>query len=176
MKMKKRIYGLSLMSLVVAQGCFAQESSSIAGENLRKEITTPESLLPAGVDDTVITNPFTGESGHARKGTVGATLNNIALLNRLMVDVKKAEDEKYIQEILASVKTLIPSLKVIGVFDVFNLEEWVRTTEQPGRVMVALLYLQKYPEALTPGIKNHLEALYKTTKLKMLKDALSKTL
>lgn len=174
--MKKRIYGLFLLSLVVAHGCFAQETSSVAPTNLRQKIATPESILPAGVDETLITNPFTGESGHARKGTVGATLINIALLNKALAETMTAEDEKYIQEVLENVRTLIPSLKVIGMFDVFNIEEWVSAPSQPGRVMVALLYVQRYPDALTPRIKNHLEVLEKTTKIKMLKDALSKTL
>lgn len=174
--MKKRICGLFLVSLVAAHVCFSQEAPSVEQRDLRQKIATPESVLPAGVDDTVISNPFTGESGYARKGTVGATLSNIALLNKALVETMTAEDKKYIQEVLENVRTLIPSLKVIGIFDVFNIEEWVSAPSQPGRVMVALLYLQRYPDALTPGIKNHLEALEKTTKIKMLKDALSRTL
>lgn len=40
---------------------------------------TPEKMLPAGIDEAEVTNPYTGEKRKARKGTVAATINNIAL-------------------------------------------------------------------------------------------------
>lgn len=65
----------------------------------------PEDILPDGEEYAIAVNPFTGFEGKARKGTVAATLNNIALLDRLFLEnrqqdqiekVKKAIIELYL--------------------------------------------------------------------------------
>src|ERR1019366_5995254 len=78
---------------------------------------TPESILPKGVDDTVSVNPYTGESGPARKGTVAATVNNVALLNKLLLAPQAPQNEKEINQIIQTIDPLIPSLKSIGMFN-----------------------------------------------------------
>lgn len=122
--------------------------------------STPEALLPNGVDAAIITNPYTGESGMARKGTVGATLDNIHTLNHLLNNTPSNENTQKIQAIMKVQAALIPSLKIIGLFDFFNASEWLmHAKEQPGRCLIGLIYLQKNPEKMTPEVKKILNQL-----------------
>ncbi len=141
-----------------------------------KEVFTPENLLPAGVDSAVVINPYTGESGAARKGTVAATLNNIALLNTLLLDKNASNDSARVQEIKDAIISLVPSLKVIGVFDLFSPEEWLLSDRQPGRVLAAVLYLQTYPEAITAPLKERLLKIQGHTHVNILSESIEKTL
>lgn len=136
---------------------------------------TPEKLLPAGVDETVSVNPYTGESGKARKGTVAATINNIALLNKILLANPVQSDNKNTADVVKSVEALLPSLKVIGLFDFFNPREWLSNpVEQPGRTLVAVLYLQKYPETLDKESQAQLDKITKETNITLLKTEIGK--
>jgi len=114
---------------------------------------TPEMVLPAGVDSSISTNPYTGESGPARKGTVAATLNNIARLNQLLVQEETAEVKNEILQISEAIDQLIPSLHVIGLFDLFEPIYWIGSGEQPGRLLTLSLYFKHYPEKCTLTLK-----------------------
>ena len=141
--MKLILCALAVFSLTsTSQVCFADEYTKPM-ENSQKEALTPEDLLPAGVDSIIAINPQTGESGPARKGTIGATLNNVALLNTLLSEKVLPNNQKKIQDVTEAIASLIPSLKVLGVFDLFTPEEWLSSEAQPGRVLAAVLYLQK---------------------------------
>lgn len=117
--------------------------------NDKKVGVSPHQLLPDGVDGRTVTNPFTGEIGYARKGTVGAMLANTAKLNQLLVQPVSEESKQAIEDIGSVVKSLIPNLKIIGVFDLFSVDEWLQEGAKPGRVLVAIWYLQQYPEVMT---------------------------
>lgn len=136
---------------------------------------TPEKLLPAGVDSGEIVNAYTGEKGQARKGTVGATISNVALLNKLLKEKPSAETNKKIEETSQAVIKLIPSLKIIALFDFFTIEEWLGNHDkQPGRALVALFYLQEYPKEITPEIKMQLNRIASETKIEMIKAVIKK--
>lgn len=115
-------------------------------------IFIPEDILPDGDDHTIVVNPFTGFQGKARKGTVAATLNNIALLDRLFLE-NSAQDQ--IAKVKKAIVELMPSLKAIGIFDLFNLAEWINPNYQ-GRTYVALLYLKNYPDEINEKIADKL--------------------
>ncbi len=124
-------------------------------------IYTPEAILPEGDDFTTATNPFTGETGRARKGIIAATLNNVALLNPLLL----SNSDKHLSQIHAiesTIKELLPSLKAVGIFHMFTVDEWVGEGQQPGRVLAALLYLQAYPGECSPKLHLKLEHLSKS--------------
>lgn len=157
------------------QLCLANKPYNSA-DNSREEVFTPEGILPAGVDNTVSINPYTGESGPARKGTVAATLNNIALLNTLLSENNSATDHAKATKISEAMAALIPSLRVIGIFDLFTPEEWLSSEAQPGRVLAAVLYLQTYPQNITPAIKQRLIQIQSKTTSEMLSAALAKIL
>lgn len=107
---------------------------------------TPQMILKDGVDVSISVNPYTQESGEARKGTIAATLNNIANLNLLIAKETNEENEHDIQAIIEAIDPLIPSLNVIGVFDLFEPIYWVGKGEQIGRIVVLSLYIKRYPE------------------------------
>jgi hypothetical protein len=117
---------------------------------------TPESVLPAGADSNISINPYTGESGYARKGTVAATLNNVARLNQLLSQEETPELKKEIVEISTAIDQLIPSLQAIGVFDLFEPTYWIGKGEQPGRILALSLYFKQYPEKYTVALKEQL--------------------
>jgi hypothetical protein len=155
--------------------CLADAITQSVG-NLQKEAFTPERILPAGVDSNISTNPYTGESGPARKGIIAATLNNVALLNTLLSEKLSLNDSTKVQEIIGAITSLIPSLRVVGVFDLFTPEEWLSSETQPGRVLAAVLYLQKYPQVITPTIKKRLLEIQNQTKIKVLSESIAKAL
>ena len=157
------------------QLCLANEPIK-SMENSQKEVFTPESVLPTGVDSTFSTNPYTGESGPARKGTVAATLNNIALLNALLSEKISSNDQIKAEAIIEAMTSLIPSLSFVGVFDLFTPEEWLSSKTQPGRVLAAVLYLQKYPQNITSEIKQRLLQIQAQTKIQILSAAIAKAL
>jgi hypothetical protein len=117
---------------------------------------TPESILPAGVDSAISINPYTGESGNVRKGTVAAMLNNVARLNQLLVQEETPECKQEIMKISTAINQLIPSLQIIGVFDLFEPIHWIGNGEQSGRILVLSLYFKHYPEKCTPALKEQL--------------------
>jgi len=123
------------------------------------KISTPEGILPDGDDFTLVVNPFSGSSGNARKGTVAATLNNIALLNKSLSNAESDQNN----EIKKAISSLIPSLKAVGIFDLFGIEEWINDTQQLGRIYVAVLYLKQYPNEITSGMKLKLQKIANST-------------
>jgi hypothetical protein len=128
--------------------------------SLTKEVykmpITPEMILQDGADRTTSVNPYTLESGEVRKGTVAATLNNIALLNHLIRQEKSYEGEEEIQKIVAAIDQLIPSLNVIGMFDLFEPIYWIGEGEQIGRLVALSLYIKHYPTKVSDSIRKKL--------------------
>lgn len=127
---------------------------------------TPEEIFPDGQDHTDVVNPFTGFSGKARKATVAATLHNIALLDDLLPE---SVELKRIESIDEEIRKLIPSLKAIGIFDLFTLEEWVNDELKLGRIYVIILYLKHYPEEMTDSLAFKLEIIKNNTKSAILR-------
>lgn len=140
----------------------------------QREVFTPEDILAAGVDGLLSTNPYTGESGPVRKGTVAATLNNIALLNTLLSESNLSENHLKIDKIAQSIIALLPSLRVIGVFDLFTPQEWLSDDNQPGRIFAIILYLQQYPQDITSAIRERLIQIQNKTEV--LAEAVAKIL
>lgn len=133
-------------------------------------VFTPEAVLPAGVDESIVINPYTGASGKARKGTVAATINNIVLLNRLLLQPTSEANTKIIAEATHEINALIPSLYVIGVFDLFSADEWLKAHEaQPGRALTAVLYLKQNPAQMNASTKKILDEVYSKTHVEILK-------
>jgi hypothetical protein len=138
---------------------------------------TPEKILPSGVDESISVNPYTGESGSARKGTVAATLNNVALLNKLLLQPASAQNDRNIKQIIQAIESLLPSLKVVGMFHFFSIEEWLSDDKrQPGRTLVGVLYLQKYPKELNADVKKTLARIHKESSIKVLNEHIEKLL
>lgn len=169
--MKKILFKATLALL-----CTANLMAVNPTDQVTNEVFTPEKVLASGVDSSISTNPYTGESGPARKGTVAATLNNVALLNKYLSENMSSNDAAKVQELSEAINPLIPSLRVVGVFDLFTPEEWLSSKSQPGRVLAAVFYLQKYPQEITPNIRKQLKQIKNQTKIKVLSDSIAKAL
>jgi hypothetical protein len=125
---------------------------------------TPEALLPAGADSAVFVNPYTGESGNIRKGTIGATIMNTHELNQLLTNAPSKQNDALVNNIIKEHQSLLPSLKIVGMFDIFNIQEWIVDPEaQPGRCLLGLLYLKQNPKEMTPDIIKTLIILKEAT-------------
>lgn len=123
---------------------------------------TPQDILADGKDFTISTNPYTGESGKVRKGTVAATINNVALLNEKLVQHAFTSDknlELEITNILNLIIELLPSLKVIGLLDLFKIKEWLADFTQQGRILIAIIYLRYNPHELTKEVLQILNSI-----------------
>lgn len=156
---------MNILSCLVMMSTVLLQNPSLAAE---EKITayTPELLLPAGIDSAIGINPYTGESGGARKGTIATTINNAALLNKLLLNEEKHAPQ--IREITRIMESLIPSMRVIGIFDFFSVEEWLSAKNQPGRVLIAVLYLKTFPKEVTPLIRQILEQIANTSDIPLL--------
>lgn len=155
----KYVASAQILALTLGLGsAHAQATTDKSVYKAAEKISTPESVLPDGVDTMSVTNPFTGRSRPARKGTVAATLNNVALLNTKLQEKNITDtDWTLIQEIQSHIIKLLPSLDVIGVFDLFDAEEWISDT-QLGRTMTITLYLKENPSKVTDSVKKKLKS------------------
>lgn len=140
-----------------------------------KGVYTPESILPSGIDGALVTNPYTGEQGNVRKGTIGALINNVALLNKVLPITTTPTEQQQIDNLITAVDTLIPALRLIGLFDLVPPKEWLKS-DQPGRNLVVALYLRHYPAEMTPAIKKLMARIKRKTKIKPLATELEKAL
>jgi len=88
----------------------------------------------------------------ARKGTVAAIMLNARTLDHLLRQPSARQSE--ISQVLADVRSLVPTLHAIQLFDFFTPLEWLQTTPkfQEGRSLIAILYLQQYPERVDQEI------------------------
>ena len=145
MKIQKKI-------LTLCSTLFFAQTTIYAVSAQNKAITpyTPTSILADGKDSNISINPYTGLKGDVRKGTIAATINNAQLLNKLIDQNAKQQE---LEPIIVEVKKLIPSLHIVGLFNFFSPEEWLSTNEQMGRVLIAILYLQQYPDQLNAHSK-----------------------
>lgn len=139
---------------------------------------TPEALLPDRVDSAVVANPYTRETAMVRKGTLSATIHNVARLNVLLgsrefLSTKGSEE---VHNIKATIRDLIESVRITGLFDLFSIREWLSNDNQLGRIFVGLLYLQKYPATTDILIEKRLRHLAKETKNEVLAKELEVTL
>lgn len=164
-------YAAGFYTPVLLRHCTSRQTTPNAG------IFTPESVLASGVDAATSVNPYTGESAEGvRKGTVAATLNNVVLLNKIMLSSQTERNLGKYEQILGNIQSLIKSLSAIGMFHFFTIDEWLAANDQPGRQVVALLYLQNYTSELTTARQAQLQHIQATTKSDLLRDAIKKTL
>ena len=110
-------------------------------------------------DSTISTNPYTLESGQARKGTFAATVNNIFRLNQLAQAAHTQENEDEIQAIVAAIDQLIPSLNYVAMFDLFEPAQWLGNGDQIGRIVVLALFFNHYPQKDTAHLKEKIASM-----------------
>lgn len=94
-----------------------------------------------------------------RKGTVGATLQNVKSINELVAaDPQIEQNDPQLQQLLTDQRALIPSLVALGLFDLFSPAEWVNPVQEEGRLWIGVLMLQAHPERMSENAMQLLEA------------------
>lgn len=91
-----------------------------------------------------------------RKGSIAATLKNIALFEE---ELRKGTVSAQFLSAIEDQKSLLPVLKGVGLMELFSIEEWLQDQNKLGRIFLTLLYIEAYPEEITPFIRNKLENL-----------------
>lgn len=143
----KKIVWLNVALLALSQSAFSQNAPTSL------DAVGPRDVLPDGIDASGVINPFTGEKGFARKGSIFSFYKNIASLDQLLVLPSSEEVHKKIKNITSAIQGNMTALKALGLFDLFSPTEWLASTEHPGRVFAALQYLKSYPHLLTQEIR-----------------------
>ena len=144
--------------LIILTSILMISSSFTASACDKHKAVTPETILPDGADHTIANNPYTGEAQKVRKGTVAATIANIAKLNTLLKDSPK-NHKKEIQNSVDVIDDLIPSLMAAGMFNLFEGIEWLNDELQPGKIITGILYFNHYPNRAKDNIMTRLVKL-----------------
>lgn len=95
-----------------------------------------------------------------RKGTIFTTVMNARLFDQLIKEEHSEEKQQKIDAVVHDINELIPSLDSMGMFEFFHPIEWLQDGEkQPGRALVALLYLKMNSKHMEDNIRHYLPAL-----------------
>lgn len=97
-----------------------------------------------------------------RKGTIKALIDNVLYLNSTLGkrNLKmNSKEKKKIQQTITDIQESISLLEDVYIFDVFPAEDWFESAARPGNIMVGILYLKKYPEQISPSLKEKLKGL-----------------
>lgn len=97
----------------------------------------------------------------ARKGSIAATILNAHSLEALLKEPESTERQVQIEGVLEDIRALLPTLHAVNLFQFFTPFEWLQegSSFQEGRSLVALLYLQHYPQLIDALLINHLQNL-----------------
>jgi len=119
------------------------------------KILSDENVMKDEENIAKLINPYTGESFEGRKGSIAATIKNIATLNKMIKERTKTEE---LNQAINEFSKLMDVCNAAGMFDLFEPQEWLNSREQPGRVLAAIILLQKHPQKAN---KESLEILKK---------------
>gem|GEM_PF-5068877 len=120
--------------------------SLLVGLSASVSAKTPEQVLADGKDSTVL------KGVEFRKGTIASLIKNVSLLNE---QLKLQETPAGVNVVIEDMRASIPAQEALDVFNVFKAEEWL-VSEQPGNLMAGVLFLQQFPQFLTPQIREFL--------------------
>ncbi|MBS0652227.1 MAG: hypothetical protein JSR39_01730 [Verrucomicrobia bacterium] len=106
-----------------------------------------------------------------RKGTIAATMLNARAFVEIQKIADPAEKKMALDALRAEQNALIEGLNVVGLFEFFSPVEWLHQADQnAGRAWIALLYLQRFPEAISEEVKYELEAIAKIASNELLEE------
>ncbi|MBN8511673.1 MAG: hypothetical protein J0L79_01395 [Rickettsiales bacterium] len=131
------------------------------------EIKTEKTLLPDGVEAINAKNPYTGEEGLIRKGTVNSVIQNVAMLDRFFQSKGATADA--LKKFDHDIKPFMDSIWTTGIFNLFSILEWLSDSNKPGRIYMSILVLKHYPNLLTSEIHARLCFVGRETKISLLK-------
>ena len=139
-----------------------------------RKIASEHSLLPDGVDYIEQENPFTGEKGRVRKGTIYAVMvNMVAAQKKFDSQSVTTQDLKKIE---ADMQPYLDGIYTSGIFHLFSLEEWVSNPDRQGRIFIALIMAKYKPALITDKVKSTLKTAIPAIHNKSLQDEVRKLL
>lgn len=136
-----KVLSISLLSTTLLLNANFAQSESFATDG--NKTITPSEILPKGAEGQVAK-----DGTFVRKGTIKATIDNIAILNKMFNQpANKARYDK-IDESIKPIMELVPSFYALDMFKFFTVNEWLQDENNKGRILVTLLYLDKYMNTL----------------------------
>lgn len=135
-----------------------------------------DALLPSDILPDQVQGRILGDNVFVRKGTVFAMMQNARLFDKVREMPESAEKEEKLAQIKLDLKNIMPGLKANGLFDFFQPIEWLEAKgDEEGRIFVALIFLEMYPEKKDEVIYARLCELTQTASL-AVKDQLVQTI
>lgn len=115
----------------------------------------PKDILPDHQNERTFADGTT-----IRKGTVAATFQNARDFDKLRKVPLSDEKKILLSKLLADQRALMSGLHNLGFFNFFSPSECLqRTSDEEGRILIAVLYLEKYPEEKNSAIVGQLRNL-----------------
>lgn len=104
-----------------------------------------------------------------RKGTIAATMLNAKAFDEIQKIFDPAERNMALEALRTEQGALIESLDAVGLFEFFTPIEWLKKDGQnEGRAWIALLYLQRFPRAISEEVKGELRILAESASNELL--------
>jgi len=126
----------------------------------------PEEILPDQDNGRILP-----DGQFVRKGTVAATYANAREYNQLKSREEELEVREKIEKIIRDLNTLMPSIHSLGLLEFFSVEEWLLADhDKEGRLLVAAIYLQVYPQYANDKCIEKLKTLFEEDSSHCLKE------
>ncbi|MBS0606639.1 MAG: hypothetical protein KF898_06320 [Parachlamydiales bacterium] len=104
-----------------------------------------------------------------RKGTIAATMLNAKAFDEIQKISDPAERKMALEALRREQGALIEGLDAVGLFEFFTPIEWLKKDGQnEGRAWIALLYLQRFPGAISEEVKGELRILAESASNELL--------
>jgi hypothetical protein len=151
---KERKRKMKIISIALLKVALATTAHSTITETPSTTPVRPIDILPDRQDSQV------AEDGTVvRKGTIKSTIDNIQVLNNIFKLPAGQERQQKLQSVLHVMDELMKPLYHVGAFSFFTPLEWLQDSNNQGRILIALVFLQKFPAEVTAQIKQRLKVL-----------------
>lgn len=84
------------------------------------------------------------------KDAIAKTLENVIEFQRISLGLNDKQNAEAVKKLTEQQSALSVSLYNSGIFKIFTPLDWMQNEAQEGKIFVALIYLQKYPQYATP--------------------------
>lgn len=135
----KLIYAMGAFYLCWSPQCFAVQAADVLAE---KE------------------NGMTINETFVRKGSIAATMLNAREFDRIKSAIDIPNKKEQLDLLFQDIHSLTPSLEALDLFKFFRPIEWLsENSGKEGRALIAVIYLQHYPQKIDQEILERLKEL-----------------
>lgn len=105
-------------------------------------------------------NGMTINETFVRKGSIAATLLNAREFDRIKSATDIPNKKEQLDLLFQDIHSLTPSLEALDLFKFFRPIEWLsENSGKEGRALIAVIYLQHYPQKIDQEILGRLKEL-----------------